>query len=215
MAQIIEHPATGATRPELKREMGVWTATAMVVGNMIGSGVFLLPAALAGVALVYGSSILLAWAITGVGAMLLAGVFATMGRTYPKMGGPYAYARRAFGDFVGFQTAWGYWIAVWAGNAAIATAFVGYLAVFWPEVGTSNALGAIIAVGLIWLVTAINVLGVRESGRVQLVTTILKFVPLAVIGVIGLFFIDGDNLTPFAPHGTWSAISAAASGTRP
>ena len=113
MARVIEHPATTSTRPELKREMGLWTATAMVVGNMIGSGVFLLPAALAGVALVYGSSILLAWVITGVGAMLLAGVFATMGGTYPKMGGPYAYARRAFGDFVGFQTAWGYWIAAW------------------------------------------------------------------------------------------------------
>jgi APA family basic amino acid/polyamine antiporter len=186
-------PSAAPTRPKLKRSMGLWMATALVVGNMIGSGVFLLPASLAGAA---GPVSILAWVFTGAGAVLLALVFANLGRAFPRTGGPYAYARRAFGDFVGFQTAWGYWIAVWAGNAAIATAFVGYLAVFWPQVGTSNALGAIVAVGVIWLVTAINVLGVRESGRVQVVTTILKFVPLAVIGVIGLFFIDGDNLTP-------------------
>ena len=71
----------------------------------------------------------------GVGAMLLAAVFATLGRAYPKTGGPYAYAHRAFGDFIGFQTAWGYWIAAWAGNAAIAIAFTGYLTVFWPIAG--------------------------------------------------------------------------------
>ena len=112
-------------------------ATALVVGNMIGSGIFLLPAALAGVALVSGSSALLAWALTGAGAMLLAAVFATMGRAYPRTGGPYAYAHRAFGDFVGFQTAWGYWIAAWVGNAAIAIAFTGYLTVFIPALASS------------------------------------------------------------------------------
>ena len=105
-------------------------------------------------------------------------MFASLGRALPRTGGPYAYAKRAFGDFIGFQTAWGYWIAAWAGNAAIAVAFVGYLAVFWPQVGTENLLGALVGIGVIWLVTAINVLGARESGRVQLVTTVLKFVPL-------------------------------------
>lgn len=184
-------------RPELKREMGLWTATAMVIGNMIGSGVFLLPAALAGVAVVYGSSALLAWVVTGAGAMLLAGVFATMGRAYPMTGGPYAYARRAFGDFVGFQTAWGYWIAAWVGNAAIATAFVGYTTVVWPGLANSNLAMAMLAVGSIWLLTFVNILGVREGGRVQVVTTILKFVPLALIGVIGLFYMHADHFTPF------------------
>ena len=76
---------------------------------------------------------MLGWVFTGAGAILLALVFANLGRALPRTGGPYAYARRAFGDFVGFQTAWGYWIAAWAGNAAIAVAFVGYLAVFWPR----------------------------------------------------------------------------------
>jgi APA family basic amino acid/polyamine antiporter len=132
------------------------------------------------------------------------------GSSAPQTGGPYAYARRAFGDFVGFQTAWGYWIAAWAGNAAITVAFVGYLAVFWPALGHHNLLAALVGIGVIWLLTAINAFGVRESAQLQVVTTVLKFVPLAVIGIVGLFFIHGGNYTPFAPHGTGSAISAAA-----
>jgi basic amino acid/polyamine antiporter, APA family len=160
-------------------------ATALVVGNMIGSGVLLLPASLASVA---GPISLVGWLFTGIGAMLLALVFARLGGTFPRTGGPHAYARRAFGDFVGFQTAWGYWTAVWVGYAAIAVAFVGYLAVFWPQAGTSELLGALVAVSAIWLLTAVNVLGARASRQVQVVKTVLKFVPLAVIGIVGLFF---------------------------
>lgn len=200
--------ATAAT-PGLKRSMGLWVATALVVGNMIGSGVFLLPASLAGAA---GPVSIFAWVFTGVGAMLLALVFARMGRVFPKTGGPYAYARRAFGDFIGFQTAWGYWIAAWAGNAAITVAFVGYLSVFWTQLGDGNhnLLAALVGIGVIWLLTAVNIMGTRQSGIVQVATTVIKFVPLAVIGIVGLFFVHGGNYTPFAPHGTWSAISAAA-----
>jgi len=196
-----------AEGPKLKRSMGVWMATALVIGNMVGSGIFLLPASLAAVA---GPISIFGWIFTGIGAMLLALVFSRLGRAMPRTGGPYAYARRAFGDFIGFQTAWGYWIAAWAGNAAIAVAFVGYLAVFWGDLGTNNLLAALVGIGVIWLLTFVNILGTRESGAVQVVTTILKFVPLAVIGVIGLFFVNSDNLTPFSPHGSWSAISAAA-----
>jgi APA family basic amino acid/polyamine antiporter len=168
--------------PELRRELGFWSATAMVVGNMVGSGVFMLPAAMAAVVLVYGSSSLLAWLVSGIGAILLGLVFAQMGRRYPRTGGPYVYARRAFGDFVGFQTAWGYWIAAWVGNAAIATVFVGYLTVLWPSLGDTQ-------------------LGVRQGGWVQMVTTLLKFVPLFLIGVIGLFSLTADHFTPFMPAG--------------
>jgi APA family basic amino acid/polyamine antiporter len=194
-------------RPHLKRSMGLWMATALVVGNMIGSGVFLLPASMADVA---GPISIFGWLFTGAGAILLAYVFANLGRAYPRTGGPYAYSRKAFGDFAGFWTAWGYWIAAWAGNAAIAVAFVGYAAVFWGDLGDHNLLAAFIGIAVIWFITAINILGARESGVTQLVTTVLKFVPLAVIGLIGLFFIDGGNYTPFSPHGEGSAISAAA-----
>jgi len=89
-------------------------------------------------------------------------------------------------------------------------AFVAYAAVFWSDLASNKLLGALVAVALIWLLTLVNALGTRESGGVQLVTTVLKFVPLAVIGLIGLFFVNGDNYTPFAPEGTWTAISAAA-----
>src|SRR5690349_6726941 len=192
---------------KLKRTMGMWMATALVVGNMVGSGIFLLPASLSSAA---GPVSIFGWVFTGVGAMLLALVFARLGAKFPRTGGPYVYARRSFGDFIGFQTAWGYWIAAWAGNAAITVAFVGYLAGFWPALGTHNLLAAIVGIGVIWLLTFVNILGVRQGAQVQLVTTILKFVPLVLIGVVGLFFIDTANLKPFAPHGTWSAISAAA-----
>jgi len=199
----------------LKRELGLPATTALVVGNMIGSGIFLLPASLAAVALATGSGSLLAWALTGAGAMLLAAVFATLGRAYPRTGGPYAFAHRAFGDFIGFQTAWGYWIAAWAGNAAIAIAFTGYLAVFWPSLVASKIAMASVTIGVVWLLTLVNILGVRETGAVQLLTTVLKFIPLALIGLVGLFFMKADNFTPFAPNGfgtgdgMWGGITAA------
>ena len=208
LANEASQTTNGRARPKLKRSLGLWMATALVVGNMVGSGIFLLPASLAGEA---GPVSVIAMLLTGVGAMLLAGVFATLGRAYPRTGGPYAYTRKAFGDFAGFLTAWGYWIAAWVGNAAIAIAFVGYLGVYWDKPNDSNLTAILVAVGLIWLLTAVNVLGTRESGWVQLVTTILKFVPLALVGLLGLLWIQSDNLTPFAPEsgGDWHIGAAA------
>src|SRR3954471_3397824 len=180
-----------AARPapprKLKRSMGLWMATALVIGNMIGSGVFLLPASLAGAA---GPISIFAWVFTGLGAMLLALVFANLGRAYPRTGGPYVYAKRAFGDFIGFQTAWGYWIAAWAGNAAIAVAFVSYLGHFWDGLNTNNLLAVAVGVSAIWILTAVNAAGVRAGGMMQLVTTVVKLAPLAVIATVGLLWFD-------------------------
>lgn len=203
--------STNGAKPKLKRSLGLWMATALVVGNMIGSGVFLLPSSLAAEA---GPISIIALLFTGAGAVMLALVFANLGRAFPRTGGPYAYTRRAFGDFIGFQTAWGYWIAVWAGNAAIAVAFVGYAAVFWESLATNKLLAAAVGIGTIWLLTWINALGVRQGGITQMITTIMKFVPLAVIAILGLFFIEGDNFTPLSPHGSaWSGITTAAALT--
>jgi basic amino acid/polyamine antiporter, APA family len=205
----IAGPNGRVRQPSLKRSMGLWMATALVVGNMVGSGIFTLPGVLASEA---GPASIVALAFTGLGAMLLALVFANLGRAHPRTGGPYYFARRAFGDFVGFQTAWAYWIAAWVGNAAIAVAFAGYLGVFWGDVKTSNWLAALVAVAAVWLFTLVNILGVRETGFAQVVTTVLKFVPLAVIGIIGFFYIDGGNFTPFTPaHGgfDWHVNAAA------
>ncbi len=147
-----------------KRVLGPWMSTALVVGNMIGSGVFLLPASLAA----YGGTSIVGWLFTTAGALLLALVFARLGRAFPKIGGPYAYSRAGFGDVIGFQVAWGYWIAIWAGNAAIAIAFVGYLGYFWSGLASSPMLAAIVAIAAVWLLTVINAAGIRPAGIVQL-----------------------------------------------
>ena len=204
-----ERMVDGQGRPKLKRGLGLWMATALVLGNVIGSGVFLLPASLAEAA---GPVAILSWVVTGFGALMLALVFAGLGRAFPRTGGPYAYVREAFGEFPGFQTAWGYWIMVWSGNAAIAVAFVGYLSVFFPPLA-ENIWGALAGIAAVWLLTGANIIGVREGGVIQLVTAILKFVPLLIISVLGLFFIRAENFTPFAPEGFWTGITAGAALT--
>ena len=130
--------------------------------------------------------------------MLLAVVFASLGRAYPKTGGPYVYARRAFGDFIGFQTAWGYWIAAPGRERrhrdGLRRLHDRRLARAEPT-ATLTTGRSLTAIGSIWLFTFINILGVQQAGTgSQLVTTILKFVPLALIGVIGLFFMNAGQL---------------------
>src|SRR6476619_7261154 len=110
------------------RPLGLWSAIALVVGSMIGSGVFLLPASLAP----YGASSLLGWGVTLLGAMLLALTFSRLGRRWPQTGGPYTFAREGFGDATGFAVAWSYWVSVWCGTSAIAVAFAGSAGALWP-----------------------------------------------------------------------------------
>jgi APA family basic amino acid/polyamine antiporter len=200
-----------ATGVPAKRPLGPWTSTALVIGNMIGSGVFLLPASLAA----YGGASIVGWLFTSAGALLLALVFARLGRAFPKIGGPYAYCRAGFGDVIGFQVAWGYWIAIWAGNAAIAVAFAGYLAYFWPGLAGSPVLAALVAIGAVWVLTGVNAAGVRPAGIVQLLTTIAKLVPLIGIAVAGLFFFDPAGFTPFNPTegSAFSAVTSVAALT--
>jgi APA family basic amino acid/polyamine antiporter len=186
-------------------------AAALVVGNMIGSGIFLLPSSLAH----YGGISIVGWAVTAIGAVTLALVFARLGRAFPATGGPYAYTRRAFGDFIGFLTAWGYWIAVWVGNAAIAVAFVSYLAWFWPDLGQDRLLAAGVAIASVWVLTAVNAAGVRKAGGVQAVTTVLKLLPLLALALIGLFFVHGSHFTPFnlSTETNFGAVSSVAALT--
>jgi APA family basic amino acid/polyamine antiporter len=181
----------------------MWTCTALVVGNMIGSGIFLLPASLA----VYGGISVVGWLVTTTGAVLIALVFSRLSRAMPQTGGPYAYTRFAFGDFAGFLVAWGYWISIWVSIAAIAVAFVSYLTVFWPALANRSALAATVALSTIWMLTWVNIRGVRQAGILQLVTTVLKLMPLVVIATIGLAFFNADHFTPFNRSGE-SAISA-------
>src|SRR5262245_35289519 len=135
---LIESPRVRETT----NAIGFWTAVALVMGNMIGSGVFLLPSALAP----YGGLALAGWIVSAAGSMCLALVFARLARQSPDAGGPYAYTRRSFGDLAGFLVAWGYWVSIWCANAALATAFVGYLAPFAPGVVERPWLSALVAV---------------------------------------------------------------------
>jgi APA family basic amino acid/polyamine antiporter len=185
--------------------------TALVVGNMIGSGVFLLPAALAH----FGGISILGWLFTSTGTMLLALVFSRLSRMVPKTGGPYVYVRHGFGDFAGFIVAWGYWIAVLSGNAAIVTAFVGYLTPFWPALEANRPLAGGVAIATVWLLAGVNARGIRGAGMLQLVTTVLKLTPLAVVSILGFFFFKLSHLTPFNLSGdsNFSAVTATASLT--
>lgn len=183
--------------------------TALVVGNMIGSGVFLLPASLA----TFGGLSIVGWLVSAGGALALALVFARLGRALPRLGGPYAYARHGFGEFGGFWVAWAYWISMWTTNAALAVAFTSYATVFWPVLEASPAAGAVTAVATLWLLTAVNVAGVRTAGHVQLVTTILKVLPLLAIGLVGLVYFNADHFVPFNPSGRAPVDAVAATVT--
>jgi APA family basic amino acid/polyamine antiporter len=189
--------------------IGFWTSVALVMGNMIGSGVFLLPASLAP----YGGISVVGWLVSAGGAVLLALVFARLARFNPASGGPYAYTRQAFGDLAGFLVAWGYWISTWCTNAALAVAFVGYLDPFIPSVVRAPAMAASIAVAMVWLLTAVNVLGMRGAGRIQLVTTALKILPLVVIGVAGLIWFDSSRFALAGPSGAGTARGVMATAT--
>ena len=182
--------------------------TALVVGNMIGSGVFLLPASLAS----FGSITIFSWVATAIGAMLLAMVFAKLSTLFPKTGGPYIYCREGFGNFIGFQVAYNYWIYMWVGNAAIAVAFTGYLTPFFPELAYNGLLAFFVTAGIVWFFTVVNIIGVHLAGSFQLILTVLKFVPLILIAIIGIFFIDVQNLQFFNVSGksNFTALSGGA-----
>jgi basic amino acid/polyamine antiporter, APA family len=178
-----------------RRPLGFFTATALVVGNMVGSGVFLLPASLAP----YGAASLLGWALSVSGVLLLAVVFARLGKRFPVCGGPYAYTRLAFGDLAGFVMAWSYWISVWCAVAAIAIAFVGSIGALLPEVVATPGRSAACALGVLWLCTLCNFAGLRAAGLAQLVITVLKLLPLVAIVAVGAHALNMQNLHPFNP----------------
>lgn len=149
---------------------------------MIGSGIFLLPAVLAP----YGSFSVLGWLVSGAGTFFVALTLGAMARRVPHIGGPYAYTRAAFGDLPGFLIAWGYWISVWSGSAAMAVACAGYLSVFLPGL-SQPAAAAAAALATLWILTGVNLAGVRSAGIFQLTTTLLKIVPLLAIGLAGIW----------------------------
>ena len=189
------------------KKLGLWTSTSLVLGNMIGAGVFMMPSTLAS----FGGISIIGWIASSIGAFLLAKVFAHLSKMMPGSdGGPYAYSKSAMGDFAGFLVAWGYLISVWCTNAAITVSFISALSTFIPALATNSLMAVFTGLATIWILTWINTLGVFTSGKLQLITTILKVVPILLVGIVGLFFIQWDNFLPFNASGinTVSAITA-------
>ena len=192
--------------PQRARVLGPWRSWALVVGSMIGSAIFMMPAVL----VPFGMLGLVSWAAAGVGAIFVAFMFANLSRRVTGVGGPYAYTRAGLGEFAGFLIAWGYWIAQWSSCAAIAVGFTSYLGAVFPVVAANPLLSAGCGLAMIWILVAVNVMGVKEAGIVGLITTVLKLLPLAAIGIVGLFFVDRDILPPMNP-GSGSSLGLFAS----
>jgi APA family basic amino acid/polyamine antiporter len=185
---------TGPASPKA-RKLGLIMCTALVVGNMIGSGVYLLPASLAPL----GWNSIFGWILTIAGGLCLAFVFASLARAMPRGGGPYAYTRAAFGPAAAFMVSWSYWIGLWVGNAAIATAGVSYLSVFFPQLAATPGLHAVVTLAIIWALTAVNCRAATLAGGVQVASTALKLLPLIAVIILAAIILGEKGMAAVQP----------------
>jgi basic amino acid/polyamine antiporter, APA family len=180
------------------KALGLPSATALVIGSIIGTGVFTMPAVMAGA----GTSSIITLGVIALGAVLLGLLFGQLTKRVPNVeGGMYAYARHEFGDFAGYLTAWCYWITCWAGNAAIVASWVLYVESLFGIDNPSNWTNFGIALTGLWVPAAINLAGVRQMAWFQNLTVVLKFLPLLLVGTLGWFFVTSANFGPFNASG--------------
>lgn len=205
-------PPIGEMTPRNRQKahaLGLTSATGLVIGSIVGTGVFTMPALIAGA----GTMGIIVLAVIAVGAMLLAVVFGQLTKRVPNSdGGLYAYSRHEFGDFAGYLVGWCYWIQAWAGNAAIVASWVFYVdALFNIQHPAGMTNWGIALVGL-WVPAVVNIVGVRQMAWFQNITVVLKFLPLLFVGLIGWFFIHSANFGPFNASGgsLYSGIGIAA-----
>lgn len=189
-----DEPAAIDTRPlPRSRMLGKWMSAAMVVGTMIGSGIYLLPTTLAP----YGPNLVVAFLVTGAGTMCLAFALARLSAEIP--GGPFAYVERAFGETPAFLTMWSYMISQWTGVAAVSVAVAGALGHVFPAVVSGPGLIAV-ALASIAILTLVNLRGARSAGGLQVAATLIKILPLlAVIVLVAVRFGGGEPLEQLAP----------------
>jgi basic amino acid/polyamine antiporter, APA family len=192
------------------QKLGFFMSVALVMGNMIGSGVFLLPQSLAP----FGWNAIAGWVVTIAGALCLAHVLAKLTASHERAIGPAELVENSFGPLAGFLIGFSFWVSVWTGCVTIAVGAVSYMASFWPALGQHPSLAAL---AVIWTMTGINLLGVRSAGSFQLVTTILKLTPLVVVGVLiaMIFGTEGSAaVAPFPDEGlSLAAVNSAAALT--
>ena len=194
---------------EKAHALGLTSATGLVIGSIVGTGVFTMPAVLA----LAGTMSLVVLGVIAVGAVLLGVLFGQLTKRVPNSdGGVYAYSRHEFGDFAGYLVGWCYWISAWAGNAAIVSSWVFYVdALFSINHPTGLENWGIALFGL-WIPAAVNLAGVRQMAWFQNLTVILKFLPLLFVGIVGWFFVHAANFGAFNASGgsLYSAIGIAA-----
>lgn len=191
-----------------ERVFGLWTATALVMGGMIGSAIFLMPAQVAPL----GWTGFLAWPIVIAGAILLAWVLTRLTQAMPQETGIIAICGRALGEFPGVLLGWSYWVGIWSANAIIALTAVRYSAVFVPGLAATPLATAVSAVAVIWALTLLNLAGARAAGGFQVVTTVLKIVPLvAVVMIVAWLAASGGDQFAAHPHTpvSWPQLTPA------
>ena len=197
---------TAAAPPKrtLLRDLTLFGTVALCAGNMLGTSLYTLPASVASVA---GPIGIVSWVITASGFLILALLYAELGPRYPRTGGPYVFAREAFGEFAGFQTVWMYWLSAVVGNAAIVTGAIGYAVSFSKTLADSHLLQFVLAQGVVWLLCLVNIIGVKQSARVQKSILLINIIPLVLLS-LALFKLNPANFHPFAPKGTWTPVAA-------
>ncbi|HEY1918518.1 MAG TPA: amino acid permease [Streptosporangiaceae bacterium] len=205
----LKDPGPASGKDEQKAHaLGLTSATSLVVGTVVGAGVFTMPAVLAGA----GTLSLVVLAVIALGAMILAVLFGQLTKRVPNAdGGLYAYARHEFGDFAGYLTGWCYWIQAWAGNAAIVSSWVFYVDALFG-INPSGIENWLIALVGLWIPAAINLGGLKQTAWIQNITVVLKYLPLLFVAVVGWFFVSKANFGAFnaSGGGLYNAIGIAA-----
>jgi arginine:ornithine antiporter / lysine permease len=191
VATDVDGPVVGPTSAKLT----LLPLIALVVGSMIGGGVFNLPSDMSRAAAP--AAIIIGWLITGIGMLMLAFVYQSLATRKPDLNaGPYAYAKAGFGDFVGFNAAWGYWLSAFLGNVAYAVAIFSALSYFVPAFGGgNNVLSIVCASAFLWAIHFLVLRGVKEAAFVNVVTTIAKLVPLFLFLVVAIIAFNWDKFT--------------------
>lgn len=193
------------------RSLGLAACIALVMGNMIGSGVFLLPASLAP----YGWDAVAGWVFTIAGSLILAYVIARLTVLMPDAGGTAQFITRAYGPLAGFAIGWIYWISVIFTNVTIAVAATANLSSILPALNRPG-MGALVSIAFLWATTGINLIGARAAGMTQLVTTALKLVPIVLVLILLALTLGSGTaeVAPFPAQGFTSAgITASAALT--
>ena len=163
----------------------------LVVGNMIGAGIFMLPVSLS----VYGSISIFGWLISGFMALILANIFKRLSIKYPGESGPFYYTEKSFGEFVGFFVIWGYWISILLVNASLAIAITSYSTIFISDLENTK-FSLPFAITIIFFIGFLNLRGIKKVGKFQFITSILKVLPLLLTIFISFFVFDLSNFTP-------------------